>query len=99
MGGPFTTTGWTTVEFEGVSVDFPRRLDRFSSNGWLGYGLGVVPENASAERGHAMLEGTADYLVRFVKALEATALPGPLDDARELRRADAHIAHLQGKQA
>ena len=99
VGGPFTTTGWTTVEFEGVSVDFPRRLDRFSSNGWLGYGLGVVPENASAERGHAMLEGTADYLARFVKALEATALPGPLDDAHELRRADAHIAHLQGEQA
>lgn len=99
VGGPFTTTGWTTVEFEGVSVDFPRRLDRFSSNGWLGYGLGVVPEGASAERGRAMLEGTADYLVRFVKALEATALPGPLDDARELRRADAHIAHLQGEQA
>lgn len=98
-GGPFRTTGWSTVEFEGVSVDFPRRLDRFSSNGWLGYGLGVPPETASAERGRAMLEGTADYLVRFVLALEATALPGPLDDARELRRADAHIERLrQGAQ-
>ena len=98
-GGPFRTTGWSTVEFEGVSVDFPRRLDRFSSNGWLGYGLGVPPETASAERGRAMLEGTADYLVRFVRALEATALPGPLDDARELRRADAHIERLrQGAQ-
>ena len=42
-----------------------------------------------------MLEGTADYLVRFVLALEATALPGPLDDARELRRADAHIERLR----
>ena len=98
-GGPFRTTGWSTVEFEGVSVDFPRRLDRFSSNGWLGYGLGVPPETASAERGRAMLEGTADYLVRFVRALEATALPGPLDDARDLRRADAHIERLrQGAQ-
>lgn len=95
VGGPFKTTGWTTVEFEGVSVDFPRRLDRFSANGWLGYGLGVPPETASAERGRAMLEGTADYLVRFVKALEETPLPGPLDDALELRRADAHIERLE----
>ncbi len=97
IGGEFETTGWSTVQFEGVNVDFPRRLVRLSSNGWLGYGLGVMPEDASAERGRAMLEGTAHYIVRFVKALAETPLPDPLDDAAELAKADAHIDALMGR--
>lgn len=94
IGGDFETTGWTTVAFDGVEVDFPRQLDRFSSNGWLGYGLGVMPEDASAERGRAMLEGTADYLVRFARALKEVPLPEPLDDAAEVAKGDAYIAGL-----
>lgn len=94
IGGGFETTGWTTVAFDGVEVDFPRQLDRFSSNGWLGYGLGVMPEDASAERGRAMLEGTADYLVRFARALKEAPLPEPLDDAAEVAKGDAYIAGL-----
>ena len=97
IGGGFETTGWSTVRFEGVNVDFPRRLVRLSSNGWLGYGLGVMPEDASAERGRAMLEGTAHYIVRFVKALAETPLPDPLDDAAELAKGDAHIDALMGR--
>lgn len=97
IGGEFETTGWSTVQFEGVNVDFPRRLVRLSSNGWLGYGLGVMPEDASAERGRAMLEGTAHYIVRFVKALAETPLPDPLDDAAELAKGDAHIDALMGR--
>lgn len=94
IGGAFETTGWTTVRFDGVEVDFPRQLDRFSSNGWLGYGLGVMPEDASAERGRAMLEGTADYLVRFVAALKEAPLPEPLVDAAEIAKGDEYIAGL-----
>lgn len=92
--GPFKTTGWYSVEFEGVSVDFPRQLLRMSSNGWVAEGHDVPPCNASAELGQAMLEGTANYLVRFVAALKQAKLPGPLCDRNELQRADAHIAHL-----
>lgn len=94
IGGAFKTTGWTTVAFDGVEVDFPRQLDRFSSNGWLGYGLGVMPEDASAERGRAMLEGTADYLVRFVAALKEAPLPEPLSDAAEIAKGDEYIEGL-----
>ena len=94
IGGAFATTGWTTVAFDGVEVDFPRQLDRFSSNGWLGYGLGVLPEDATAERGQAMLEGTADYLVKFARALKEAPLPDPLVDAEEIAKGDAHIAGL-----
>lgn len=94
IGGAFETTGWTTVALDGVEVDFPRQLDRFSSNGWLGYGLGVMPEDASAERGRAMLAGTADYLVKFVRALKEAPLPEPLADEAEIAKGDAHIARL-----
>lgn len=94
LDGPFRTVGWSSVEFEGVSIDFPRRIDRMSSNGWFGYGLGVDPQQASAELGREMLKGTADYIVRLVHALEGTPLPGALDDARELRRADDHVSQL-----
>ncbi len=94
IGGAFKTTGWTAVAFDGVEVDFPRQLDRFSSNGWLGYGLGVMPEDASAERGRAMLEGTADYLVRFVAALKEAPLPEPLVDAAEVAKGDEYIEGL-----
>lgn len=94
IGGSFETTGWTTVALDGVEVDFPRQLNRFSSNGWLGYGLGVMPEDASAERGHAMLEGTANYLVKFARALKEAPLPEPLVDAAEVAKGDAHIASL-----
>jgi creatinine amidohydrolase len=97
VGGAFQTTGWTTVALDGVEVDFPRRLERFSTNGWLGYGLGVEPADASAERGRAMLEGTADYLVRFARALQEAPLPAPLDDAAELAAADAYQAELAAR--
>lgn len=95
-GGPFKTTGWCSVEFEGVSVDFPRRLERFASNGWVAEGHDNPPERASAELGRAMLEGTADYLVRFVAALKQAKLPEPLSDSDELQRADAYMERLKG---
>ena len=94
VDGPFKTSGWCSVEFEGVSVDFPRRLVRFSSNGWVAEGHDVPPQGASAERGRAMLEGTADYLVRFVAALKQAKLPEPLAYTDELQRADVHMAQL-----
>ena len=99
VGEGFQSCGWYSVEFEGVTVDFPRPLTRMASNGWVAEGHDVPPQNASAELGRAMLEGTAEYLVRFVAALKQTALPEPLCDEDELAKADAHIASLQQKNA
>jgi len=94
IGDGFTSCGWYSVEFEGVKVDFPRPLTRMASNGWVAEGFDVPPAGASAELGRAMLEGTAQYLQRFVAALKQTALPEPLCDQAELAKADAYIATL-----
>ena len=78
LGPELETTGWYSVRFEGVDVDMPRDLVRFAGNGWVAEGHDDHPSGASAELGQAMLDGTADYLVRFVHALERAPLPAPL---------------------
>lgn len=94
----FRSTGWTSVSFEGVEVDAPRRLIRMCSNGWVAEGHDVPPQEASAERGRAMLSGTTEYLVRLVTALKQTELPKPLDDKRELALADEYMKVQGGRQ-
>lgn len=84
--------GWYAVRYEGVEVDMPRDLVRFASNGWVAEGFEDHPAHASAQLGRDMLQGTADYIVRFLRALERAALPEPLDAARETAKADADIA-------
>lgn len=93
------STGWYSVRFDGVDVDFPRDLVRFASNGWVAEGFEDHPAHSSAERGHAMLQGTADYIVRFLRKYRTMALPEPLDGARELAKADAYMAAHPGVHA
>ena len=81
--------GWYAVRFEGVEVDVPRDLVRFASNGWVAEGFSDHPSQASARRGREMLDGTADYIVRFLNAFRRAPLPAPLDDVKELAAADA----------
>ncbi|MBR2835150.1 MAG: creatininase family protein [Coriobacteriales bacterium] len=92
MGPAFTTTGWMSIEFEGVEVDAPRPLVRMASNGWVAEGHTNPPEAASAELGFAMLNGTAEYIVKFVQALVKVPLPSPLYADDEL---DQGLAYLQ----
>ena len=93
------STGWYSARFEGVDVDFPRDLVRFASNGWVAEGYEDHPAHASAELGRAMLQGTADYIVRFLRKLRSSPLPEPLDAAAELARADAYMAAHPGVHA
>ena len=93
------STGWYSVRFEGVDVDFPRDLVRFASNGWVAEGFTDHPAHASAERGRAMLEGTAAYIVRFLRKMRAMELPEPLSSTGELAKADAYMAAHPGVHA
>lgn len=91
--------GWYAVRYDGVEVDFPRDLVRFASNGWVAEGFEDHPAHSSAERGHAMLQGTADYIVHFLRKLRTMALPEPLTGAAELAKADAYMREHPGVHA
>ena len=71
IGEDMPSCGWNTVSFGGAEVEFPRRLARFASSGWVAEGYEDHPSGASAELGTAMLEGTATWLQGFTHALEA----------------------------
>lgn len=86
LGEGFRSCGWCSVDFEGVSVDVPRPLVRVASNGWVAEGHDVPPQNATAGLGRAMLEGTAHYIVRLLRALRESPLPEPLADRAALER-------------
>ena len=55
----------------------------------------VLPEAASAELGQAMLEGTADYIARFVRNLRDVELPEPLCYEDETAKGLAYIEGLK----
>jgi creatinine amidohydrolase len=86
------SVGWYKVRFDGVDVDMPRDLVRFASNGWVAEGFEDHPAHSSAQLGREMLQGTAQYVVKFIDALRRAPLPEPLDAARELRAADEDVA-------
>ena len=95
FGPSLKTTGWVSVEWDGVSVDMPRPLVRMASNGWVAEGHDNPPETASAELGKAMLEGTADYIARFVRNLRDVELPEPLCYEDETAKGMAYIEGLK----
>ena len=69
------TDGWSRVLYKGVHVDMPRDAVRYAANGWIG------PDHAktaSKEWGDAMMAGTADYIVDFLKEFRQIPLPEPL---------------------
>ena len=88
IGEDMPSCGWNTVSFGGAEVEFPRRLARFASSGWVAEGHEDHPSGASAELGTAMLEGTATWLQGFTHALEAEELPQPIDFSHETDRLD-----------
>ena len=92
IGEDMPSCGWNTVSFGGAEVEFPRRLARFASSGWVAEGHEDHPSGASAELGTAMLEGTATWLQGFTHALEAEELP----QLRALLARDAvHLDDIQ----
>ena len=88
IGDDMPSTGWNSVSFGGAEVEFPRRLARFASSGWVAEGHEDHPRGASAELGKAMLEGTSAWLQEFTHALEAETLPRPIDFSRATEHLD-----------
>ena len=69
------SSGWSDVLYKGVHVGMPRDAVRYASNGWIG------PDHAktaSKEWGDAMMRGTADYIVDFLREFRRCPLPEPL---------------------
>lgn len=66
------TTGWTTVEYKGATVTFPRESKHYHGNGWYGTD---APYLATEEWGREMLQTMADYIVDFVDEFEKIPLP------------------------
>ena len=57
-------TGFTSIEYKGVTVNIPRLTPSVTHNGWIGPDH---PETATEERGRKMLQTTADYIVDFME--------------------------------
>ena len=88
VGEDLPSVAWSTVRYDGVNVDMPRHIARFATSGWLSHGMDDHPAKASAELGRAMLEGTADWLVGFVRTLAREELPEPFDRAHATEHLD-----------
>ena len=69
------TDGWSSVLYKGVHVGMPRDAVRYAANGWIGPDHA---KNASKEWGDAMMAGTADYIVDFLREFRQIPLPEPL---------------------
>ena len=57
-------TGFTSVEYKGVTVNIPRLTPSVTHNGWIGPDH---PETATVEWGQKMLQTTADYIADFLE--------------------------------
>ena len=57
-------TGFTSIEYKGVTVNIPRPTPSVTHNGWIGPDH---PETATEEWGRKMLQTTADYIVDFME--------------------------------
>ena len=56
-------TGFSTVEYKGVSVNIMRATDHVTDSGWIGKDH---PNTATEEWGKEMLQATADYIADFI---------------------------------
>ena len=66
-------TGFTSVDFKGVTVNVPRLTPAITGNGWIGPDH---PRLANAAWGSEMLETCAKYIADFTKAFRQAKLPG-----------------------
>ena len=57
-------TGFTSIDYKGVTVNIPRLTPSVTHNGWIGPDH---PETATEEWGRKMLQTTADYIVDFME--------------------------------
>ena len=57
-------TGFTSIEYKGVTVNIPRLTPSVTHNGWIGPDH---PETATEEWGRKMLQTTADYIADFME--------------------------------
>lgn len=65
------TAGFKAVKFKGVEIPMPRRVTRFSKNGWIGPDH---PSKAAEGWGKEMLQATADYIVDFMEEFKKVQL-------------------------
>ena len=57
-------TGFSSIEYKGVTVNIPRLTPTVTHNGWIGPDH---PETATEEWGKKMLQTTADYIADFIE--------------------------------
>lgn len=75
IGENMVTTGFRSVKYKGVTVQFPRFVKEYAGNGWIGPDH---PEKATPEWGREMLQATADYIVDFMQEMKKLKLPEPM---------------------
>ena len=68
LGPRFPTAGFDKVWFRGVGIPIPRRVERYTENGWIGPD---DPGEATEEWGRQMLGATADYIVAFIEEFKS----------------------------
>ena len=64
-------TGFSTVEYKGVSVNILRATDKVTDSGWIG---DDHPSTATVEWGQEMLQTCADYIADFIDEFKKVAL-------------------------
>ena len=65
------TTGFRSVEYNGVSVDILRSTPHVTDSGWIGPDH---PSTATEEWGREMLETTASYIADFMEEFKKVTL-------------------------
>ena len=69
------TATWTSVSFQGGTVNIPRHVYSVTDNGWMAYGMPDEPWRATPEWGREMLDTMADYVRDFAQAFGRAPLP------------------------
>ncbi|HWQ29734.1 MAG TPA: creatininase family protein [Negativicutes bacterium] len=64
-------TGFRSVKFKGVEIEFLRNTPNVTDNGWIGIDH---PNTATVEWGTEMLQTTADYIVDFIEEFRKVKL-------------------------
>lgn len=74
LTGELHTTGFSSVQYNGVTVEIPRVTNTVTDSGWIGPDH---PDTATPEWGREMLAATANYIVDFMEAFKKAPLSVP----------------------
>ena len=74
LTGELHTTGFSSVQYNGVTVEIPRLTNTVTDSGWIGPDH---PRTATEEWGREMLEATAAYIADFIEAFKKAPLSIP----------------------